>query len=338
MTITLATPWALLAALVGLVPMTVAAVRVRAARRVRGELGLDEPPARAHLMRPLALACLFALLGLAAARPALRTQHERLARTDAEALVVLDSSRSMLASSAPDAPPRYQRAVAFAHRLHDALPDVAIGVGSLTNRVLPYLFPTADASAYDLVLDKAFGIERPPPSLTPDRWVTTFDPLNEVAVRHFFSPTAHRRVLVMLSDAETHQFDSASVLRHLQQTGTTPVVVRFWQPNERIFRGGRPLGNYRSVQPGAVTELRDAGWAAYGENDLGRALALVQQTIGTGPVARVGFRRHETSIAPILALAALAPLLLLIAPGGRLPALRLRSRPRRPEAPALAPR
>ena len=99
MTVTLATPFALLAGLVGLVPIAVALLRLRTARRLRRELGLEEPPVRARLARPIALACVFALLGLAAARPSIRVQHERTARTDAEVIVVLDSSRSMLAAS-----------------------------------------------------------------------------------------------------------------------------------------------------------------------------------------------------------------------------------------------
>ena len=181
MSITFALPAAALGALAGLVPVAVALARTRTDRRLRRELGLGGPPLAGQLARPAAFACAFGLLGLAAAQPSIRTEHTRVARADAQMVVVLDSSRSMLASSGPTGSARYRRASAFAYRLRSALPDVPAGLSSLTNRVLPYLFPTADSSAYDLVLAKAYGIERPPPAITVEKWVTTFDPLAEVA-------------------------------------------------------------------------------------------------------------------------------------------------------------
>jgi hypothetical protein len=322
MDVTFATPLAALGGLAGVVPLTVALLRMRTARRLRRELGLDGPSAVARLTRPLALACVFGLLGLAAAQPSIRRQHERLARTDAELLVVLDSSRSMLAAAGPAGQPRYRRAVAFAHRLHAAFPQVPVGVSSLTNRLLPYVFPTSDTRTFDLVLDKVYGVERPPPALASDSWVTTFQPLNEVVVRHFFSPTVHKRVLVVLSDAETRPFDARVVLRHLRRADTMPVVVRFWRPDERIFTNGVTSESYRSTEPGALTRLHAAGWPAYRESDFGTVAGLVRRSIGSGPVARVGYERRDTPIAPMVALAALAPLLLLLAPGGRLPPAR----------------
>jgi hypothetical protein len=327
MTVSLATPFAALAGLVGVVPLAASFLRIRRGRRLRRELGLVEPSPVVQLGRPIALACLFGLLGLAAARPSIHVQHERATRTDAELVVVIDSSRSMLAAANATQPPRYERAVAFARRLRDALPEVPVGISSLTNRLLPYLFPTADARAYDLVLDESYGIERPPPALTQDRWVTTFEPLNQVAVRRFFSPTAHTRVLVVLSDAETQDFDARSVLRHLERAGTTPIVVRFWRPGERIFSRGRADASYRATEPGALVKLHDAGWPTFRESDFAAVVRLVRRTIGSGPVARIGYDRRETSLAPIVALAALAPLLLLVAPAGRVPAVRKRQRP-----------
>ncbi len=330
MTLELATPSAALGALVGLVPLAVAVARLRRARKVRRALDLAEPGAAAKLARPLALACAFGLLGLAAAQPSIRRQHERVARSDAELVVVLDSSRSMLAAAGPNEPARYQRAVAFAHRLHAALPQVPMGISSLTNRLLPYLFPTSDGRAYDLVLDQAYGIERPPPALTVDRWVTTFDPLVEVAKRRFFSPGARRRVLVVLSDAESRDFDVGDVLRRLRRSGTEPVVVRFWRPGERIFVDGRAVGSYHAVQSRELAVLHAAGWPAFDESRLGAALDRVREAIGSGPTVHVGYERRETSVAPVIATIAFAPLLLLLVPAGWLPALRparLRRRP-----------
>lgn len=334
MTITLATPLAGLAALAGVVPLAVLLLRARAAGRLRAELGLPDPPLRARLVRPIALTCAFGLLGLAAAQPSIRRQHERVIRTDAQLLVVLDNSRSMLASSSATGPPRYRRAIAFAHRLHTALPQLAVGVSSLSNRLLPYLFPTVDDRAFDAVLERAYGIQRPRPALDADHWVTSFGELAQVTSRRFFSPGVRKRLLVVLSDAETRPFEAKRLLRDLQDHGTTPFVVRFWHPDERIFRHDGKTESYHATQAGELRRLRAAGWQAYPETQLGNVVQRIRQTLGSGPVGRVGYLRRETSIAPMLALASLAALLLVLAPAGQLPSLRRlrrRSRDVRPE-------
>jgi hypothetical protein len=313
MTLTFAHPAAALLALVGLVPLAVSLLRARAAERARAGLGLPRSPLRARLVRPLALACGFALLGLAAAQPSIRHQQERMARTDAQLWVLLDNSRSMLAAST-HGQPRYRRAAAFARRLHAALPELAVGIGSVSNRVLPYLFPTVDNRAFEAVLDRSYGVQRPPPALDTDRWVTTFEKLSEVAARRFFAPAVRKRLLVILSDAETRPFDAASVLRTLRGSHVTPIVVRFWRPNEQIAGD-----SYRATQPRELAALRASGWPAYPETDFDVVVKQARRTLGSGPVATVGYQRHDTSIAPIVALTALAPFLLVLAPAGRLP-------------------
>jgi hypothetical protein len=311
--LTLAHPLAALSALAGLVPVAFAVQRLAVARRVRRQLDLPEPSFVAGLARPLLLACLFGLLALVAAQPKLTVQHERTMRTDVQVVVALDSSRSMLATAGRGQPERWERARAFARTLRTDLPGVPIGLSSFTNRLLPYLFPTSDAHAYDLVLDDAYGVERPPPALTLDPWVTVFEPLSQVTVGRFFSPNVHRRVLVVLSDVEAHPFDAHALLRDLQHAGTTPVVVRFWHAGERIF--GRRSGSYRATQPGALAALRRSGWPAFSEGQLGAAARFIGDAVGTGPLVRVGYSEEGIALAPWLALAALVPLGLLVLPG-----------------------
>jgi hypothetical protein len=327
MTVELATPAAALVALAGLVPVAVSLTRSRRARDLLRVLGLPEPRAAARVGRPAALGCAFALLGLAAAQPSLVRQRERLVRADTQMLVVLDTSRSMLASLRSDTAPRYQRATAFARRLHAALPELAAGVASLNNRLLPYLFPTVDEQAYASVVNQAYGIQKPPPAVDPDPLATSFDELSQVTTQRFFSSGAHTRLLLVLSDAETRPFDAVGTLAALRRTRTTPIVVRFWQPGERIFRAGRARGSYHSTQPNELDVLRAAGWAAYSEREPAAVVHRIKQTIGSGPLAQAGYRRRETSIAPEIALAALAPLLLVVAPAGLFPGRR-RARPR----------
>jgi hypothetical protein len=200
-----------------------------------------------------------------------------------------------------------------------------MGLSSLTNRLLPYLFPTSDSQAFDLVLDRAYGIQRPPPALTQDRWVTVFDPLGQVAIRRYFSPGVRDRVLVVLSDAEARAFDAGAVLRQLEDSRPTPVIVRFWRSGERIFRADSR--SYRATQPNALGALRRAGWPAFSETQLGAAVRYVRGAVGSGPLVRVGYERQEFQLATVSILAAFVPLLLLVLPGGYLPAWRaIRSR------------
>ena len=64
-----------------------------------------------------------------------------------EVVVVLDTSRSMLASASPGAPTRFERAVGFGAALRSRVGDVPFGLASFTDRVLPHLFPTLDGQA-----------------------------------------------------------------------------------------------------------------------------------------------------------------------------------------------
>jgi hypothetical protein len=319
MSIQFATPLAAFAALAGIVPVALALVRGRQAGRLRRVLGLPDPPAQTRLVRPLALGCAFALLGLAAAQPSLVRQNERRVRTDAAMLVVLDTSRSMLASLRPASPPRYRRAAIFAARIHRALPELPAGAASLNNRLLPYLFPTVDEQAYAAVVERAYGIQNPRPAVDPDPVATTFDQLAEVTTQRFFSAETRKRVLLVLSDAETRPFDAKATLSALRHAHTTPIVVRFWHPGERIFRPRGTAASYRATQPNELDKLRAEGWPAYAEGELQAVARRIRKTIGSGPSAAVGYQRRVTSIAPEIALAALAPLLLVVVPPGFLP-------------------
>lgn len=314
MTVVFQTPLAGLVALAGFVPVALALVRDRRAGVVRRALGLEEPTVWSRLARPLGLACAFGLLGLAATQPSLARQQARLVRTDAELLVVLDNSRSMLASAGKGTLPRYRRATLFATRLHAALPELPAGVAALNNRLLPYLFPTGDGRAFDAVVRRAYGIQKPPPAVDPDPVATVFGRLADVTSQTFFSPHARRRVLAVLSDAETRPFAARRTLAVLRASRVTPVLVRFWQPGERI-----PHTNYHATEPDELDALRGAGWPAYTERQLAGVVRRIRRAVGTGPEAPAGYRRSETPIAAELALAALAPLLLLLVPAGRLP-------------------
>src|SRR5262249_10864294 len=156
-------------------------------------------PDRSAEVRPLFAAAAIALLGLAAAQPVLTRTSRPESRTDAQVLFVLDISRSMAASRSPSARTRLDRAAAAGVKLRDAVPDVPAGVLTLTDRVLPDLLPVPDRSGFVGVVDRAVRIESPPPQQTAVR-ATSYSALRQIATGNVFSPSAKKRVVVLLTD------------------------------------------------------------------------------------------------------------------------------------------
>ncbi len=247
------TPLAALVALVALLPLAATAFGRSRAGRARRALGLLPPAARSGLLRPAAAAGAIVLLGLAAAQPVLTRESSRHVRKDVEALFVLDTSRSMAASSGPTSPTRLDRAVAAAERLRAAIPQVPSGVATLTDRVLPNLLPVADPSSFDGVVSRAVAIESPPPRNSSVR-ATTYAALADVSSGNYFDRSAKRRLVVLLTDGESDPVDAGEVARALpSRFGYRLVTVRFWGSNEAVYGGdGKPESGYRPDPSGAA--------------------------------------------------------------------------------------
>ena len=94
------------------------------------------------------------------------------------------------------------RALAAGARLRAAIPDVASGVATLTDRVLPDLLPVPDADAFDSVLERGIAIDSPPPQKASVR-ATTYAALAGIASGNYFDPGAKRRIVVLLTDGES---------------------------------------------------------------------------------------------------------------------------------------
>src|ERR687895_494682 len=123
-------PRGALVAVAVLLPLLALVLVRRRAGRVRRTLGLL-PPRRALLgvvigAMLLAAAC----VGLAAAQPVVEQTTKVRMRTDAEAYVVLDVSRSMLARRGAGGTTRFARAKATAVALRSTLPQIPFGVVS----------------------------------------------------------------------------------------------------------------------------------------------------------------------------------------------------------------
>jgi hypothetical protein len=312
MDVSFLSPLAALIALAALVPLAAFQVVRRRAQRARAALGLPEPTGAVRAAVPVALAAVATLLAVAAAQPVLRDRHTHRVRTDAEAWIVLDTSRSMLARRGPSGPTRLQRAKALAHGLRLGLPNVRVGIGSLTDRILPHLFPSPDLAAFDATLGDAIGIERPPPSEFLRTRVSTLTPLTDMRSANFFAPSDRKRLVVVLTDGESQPFSLAKVGAQLQAAPRIDTIfVQVWNPGERVYTGGKPEAAYRP-DPTSGATIRGlaaaAGGAAFGESNLADMIARARRDLGSGPAADVGEARGQTRLAPWVSLATILPL------------------------------
>lgn len=308
------------AALIGLavaIPLAASVLRERRYRHVRRTLRLEEPRARCRLPAAVALSVAFGLLAAAAAQPVARVESEVERRTDAEAFVLFDITRSMLAARSPDSPKRIERAINAAVELRRQLPDVPFGVGSLTNRPLPHLFPSVDAEQFERVVREAIGVNRPPASEAGLFGISTdFQSIEAIATDNWFSPPATKRLVVLLSDGESDPFAVRHLVNALDRAGVDLVLVRFWERRERVWSVDRTAEAYRPLE-GALVRLSDlaaltTGGRIYGEGEIDAAAAAARRYLGRGPVVPVKALGRTVSLAPYAALAACIPIGLLL--------------------------
>lgn len=303
-------------ALAAVLPLLGLALLERRAARVREALRLPDAGRRRRARIAVALAAVAALLGLAAAQPVLAITHDRAARTDAEALFVFDVSGSMQAALDPGSPTRLERAKTLARQIRAALGDVPAGAAGMTDRVLPFLFPSPNERVFDATVDQSIAIETPPAASKPDTpggRATTLAALAAVATRNFFLPGTTHRVLVVLSDYESNPFVETSLgeLFHRPPRIHT-IFVRVWNAHEQIWKpNGRADPLYVPDPTGASTERSLAAATrgrAFSEGDLAAIVRAARGDLGAGVVRRARLDRARTPISSWVALAAILPL------------------------------
>jgi len=316
MSVGVLTPAGAAVALAAAVPIVVLLLAERRAGRARAAIGLP-PRARVRLARPvLALLAVGLLAGLAAAQPVLRSKESRRVRTDAAALVVVDTTRSMLAASSPSAATRLERARTAALALRDALPDVPVGIASISDRVLPHLFPTFSRPAFAATLLHTIRAGSPP-SRQDGTVVTDLGSLAAVATENFFAPGVDIRLVVLLTDGETSQLDAEAVGGTFRSSrGLTGLVVRIGGPQESVFdRRGRPERDYApDPAAGAVAQqlAESLGGSVVPEGDLGALAAAARAAVGSGETKPVSGREASRLLSPYVLLAAALPLAFLV--------------------------
>jgi hypothetical protein len=313
-TLVFLTPTAGLVGLAFVLPLVALAAREARATRVRRGLGLASPALGRRILRPLGLALVGLLVAATAAQPALRDVGGARMRADAEIYLTFDVSRSMLASTAPQGERRLERALGLARQVHSELRDVPTGVATLTTRMMPLLFPIMDERGVAAVLDHSVTVMQPPPTRLSAPRASQLGAITLAAHRTYFSRSARKRALVVFSDLDTDFFGVDGTLTALRRSRIEPFLVRVAVPGEQILdAAGRPE-SYRSVSTLAVISLRQAGWKAYEERHIDRTISDLQRYLGTGPTRPSGVVEAQRSLAPFLALAALAAVLALTAP------------------------
>ncbi len=317
MSVTFLSPLGALAGLLALVPLGSALIRERRLEGVRRALRLPAPERRLQRSFVAAAAGLFGLLAVAAAQPVVRLDDPVSRRTDAEAFFLFDTSRSMLAAGSPGSPTRFDRARAAGLELRQALQDVPVGVASMTDRPLPHLFPTVDDQAFAAVLDRAIGVDRPPPAERSPALATDLSAVAALARENYFSPRSARRLVVLFTDGESRSFDAPDVAGKLERQGVGLVVVRFWDAGERVYGpGGR-------AEPGYVPDRSSdedvdrlaaltTGRRVFAESEADEVLAAAREHLGTGPLVEAVEQERSLALGGYLVLAAGVPLAVLL--------------------------
>ena len=306
------TPFAALLALLVVVPLAAFVIGERRRRRVALLLHVAEPPRLGRIAPAVAVTAVAGLLGIAAMQPTLVNRNSKRVRTDAEAFIVLDTSRSMLASRGRGQATRFERARRLAERLRLELDDVPTGLASITDRTLPHVFPTPDVDTFETALVRAMGIERPPPSDGFSVRVTTLGSLAHVATDNFFSAAAERRLLVVFTDAETKPFVEASLGTLFRNPpAVRTIFIHVWKPDERVYLSDGPDPDYRA-DPSSKTTVRQLALAtegvALGEHDFDRLVKQARAYVGSGPTRVLEKERRRFALAPYVAAFAFLPL------------------------------
>jgi hypothetical protein len=307
-----------LAALVGLVGGLAVWAHLAARRRTgaaAAALGLPQADRRATIVDAALLVLVSSLVALAAAQPVVARSQETAGRDGTEVLVVMDVTRSMLARRAPSEPTRLDRARAVAKQLRNALPDTRVGVASLTDRVLPHLFPTLGTNAFAAVVDRAIGIERPPPDRRSRR-ATAFSALGDLGRVAFFQKDTRHRIAVVISDGETIPVDLEALRDRLLDGHVSMVFVQVWRGDEAVFDDNGVRDPAYRPDPTAGRSLRRVAGAVdapvINEGDVRGVVEAVRARLGTGKLVPQGRQLVSRELAPQVLVAAFFPLALLL--------------------------
>ncbi len=315
MSVSFLTPWAAGVGLLGVLGVVALLGGRRRSASVAAALGLTPPGSRGAAIDVALIGLVAALVALAAAQPVVARPEVTRGREGSEVLVVMDVTRSMLAQRAPTEPTRLDRARAVAKRLRNAIPETRVGVASLSDRVLPHLFPTLGVNAFSAVIDRAIGIERPPPDRRARR-ATAFGALGDLGRVAFFRPGTRRRIAVVVSDGETIPVDLQTLSDRLRDGRVSVIFVQVWRRDEAVFDDNGNRDTAYRPDPTSSRSLRlvagAVGAPVVNEGDPDGLVEAVRSRLGTGTLVPQGRQLVSKELAAPAILAAFVPLGLLL--------------------------
>jgi hypothetical protein len=307
------TPLAGFVAVAVVLPLVAFVRSEQRAAQVRSMLRLD-PPGGSRRQTIAVIVVLAALVGIGAAQPMLEQRREHSARTDAQAFFLLDTSRSMLAAPAAGETTRFERALAAARRMRSSLPNLPIGIASLTDRVLPMVFPSANPETFERVLRYSIGVDRPPSREANNTRASALDATMVVPERNFFRGPRNR-LLVVFSDAETQRLHPQRLANRFRDSDIETILVRIGTAAERIYRPGGDVEPYQPDPASAAAAdayAQAVGGQAFAEDELDDAIDAARDAVGSG---RSTLRLEASDVRPLgpfVFLAALVPLSFLL--------------------------
>ena len=305
------------AAVVGLavgVPVVALVLAESRARIARAVLGLPAPLARGWPY-VAAIAAFAAFVSIGAAQPVLERERARSVRSDAEAFFVFDTTRSMQASSSEGSDTRFERAKRLGKEMRSQLPDLRVGVASVTDRVLAHLFPTANYRSFQLTLDKAIGIERPASVQRGNALGSSLEAFTGLPKQGFFARGTRHRLLVVFTDAESRPFNRAFLADSFRTSRIETIVVRIGSDRERVYEDGAPDPRYvpeEGAAEAAEIFAEATGGAAFDENELGKAIETARKGTGKGGPRTESRELEPTPLASYAFAAAFVPLAFLL--------------------------
>jgi hypothetical protein len=311
MSLSFVTPLGALIALVGLIPLAVLVIEDRRLEALCRRLGLRPPTWRPSIEIGVALTVLVAVLALALAQPVIGSHTTTKGRADAEAFFVFDVSRSMSARTATS-PTRFEQARRDAKELRARLGNLPVGIASLTDRVLPHLFPSVSVNAFNATIDESLGVDRPTMSIAyGDSLGTKIGALADLVTGNYFQASAKKRVAVVFTDGETLSEHLSTLPARFKDGHLRVFFIRYWSPDQRVYAAGHINPDY-TPDPGAAPILdgvaKSIGTQVYGSGQIGQVAGAVRAVIGKGPTKAHGRELNSFLLAPYVLLFAIVPL------------------------------
>lgn len=156
------------------------------------------------------------LLVLALANPQWGKKPETVTQRSLDVVLVLDISLSMLAEDVP--PNRLERAKQFARELAAELRSERLGLVLLAGNAYPHIPLTTDFAAVEMSLQSAH------PGLAPSTGTALGESIR-AAGKVFGDQSAAARVLVIISDGETHDVDAEAQAKAAAKNGMVLFTV-----------------------------------------------------------------------------------------------------------------